>query len=116
MYDAATLFDRALALDPQSVPAMNGLAEALTWRVNMNWSDDRAGDITRAEETINRALSLQPHNSVAHSKKGYLFHAKRQWGPAIAEAEAAIVEDPNNADAYAMASFPKMYLGHSEDG
>ena len=35
---------------------------------------------------------------------------------AIAEAETAIADDPNNARAIAMASFYRMYLGHAEDG
>jgi TolB-like protein len=104
LHDAATLFERALALDPQNVSAMIGLNSTLAWRVNTNWSDDRAGDIARAEQLIDRALVLQPHNSRAHGQKGYVLFAKGQWGPAIAEAEAAIAEDPNNADAYAVAT------------
>jgi adenylate cyclase len=115
-HDAATLFERALVLDPQNVSAMIGLTETLTSRLMANWSDDRAGDIARAEETIDRALVLQPHNSWAHSQKGYVFHAKGQLKPAIAEAEAATAEDPNNADAYAIASYRKSFLGRSEDG
>ncbi|MBV9287727.1 MAG: guanylate cyclase, partial [Hyphomicrobiales bacterium] len=51
-HGAATLFERALALDPQNVSAMVGLSHALSWRVNVNWSDDRSADIARAEETI----------------------------------------------------------------
>jgi class 3 adenylate cyclase/TolB-like protein len=116
LYDATTLFERALALDPRNVSALIGLNDSLTWRLNTKWSDDRVGDIARAEETIDRALVLQPHNSRAHAQKGYVFHAKGQWGPAIAEAEAAIAEDPNNADAYAMTGYRKVFLGHAEDG
>jgi tetratricopeptide (TPR) repeat protein len=37
-------------------------------------------------------------------------------GPAVAQAEAAIAEDPNNADAYAAAGYRKEFLGRSEDG
>jgi TolB-like protein/class 3 adenylate cyclase len=116
LHDAATLFERALALDPQNVSAMIGFVDTLTWRLNTNQSDDRAGDIARAEEMADRALVLQPHNSKAHWIKGYVLQAKHQWGPAIAEAEAAIAEDHNNADAYAIATYRKMFLGHSEDG
>ena len=59
---------------------------------------------------------FQPDNSLAHSTKGWLFFAKRQWGQAIAEAETAVTEDRNNADAHAAASFFNMWLGHSENG
>jgi tetratricopeptide (TPR) repeat protein len=116
LLDAATLFERALALDPRNVSALIGSNSTLTWRLNTKWSDDRAGDLARAEETIDRALAPRPHNSHALSQKGWVFHAKGEWGPAIAEAEAAIAEDPNNADAYAAAGYRKVFLGHAEDG
>jgi class 3 adenylate cyclase/TolB-like protein len=103
--DAATLVERALALDPQNISAMLGLVEVLVSLVNTNQSDDRPGDIARAEETIDRALALQPHNSYAHNLKGWVFNAKAQWGPAIAEAEAATAENPNDAHAYAAAGY-----------
>jgi tetratricopeptide (TPR) repeat protein len=69
-----------------------------------------------AEETIDRALALQPQNSSAHDEKGNILSAKRQWQAAIAEEEAAIADDSNNADTHARASFWKMFVGHSEDG
>jgi TolB-like protein/Tfp pilus assembly protein PilF len=114
--DAQSLFERALAIDAQNVPALEGLAETLSWRVNALWSDDRAGDLARAEETIDRALVLQPQNSLAHGVKGHILSAKRQWPAAIAEEEAAIADDSNNADAHASVSAWRMFVGHSEDG
>ena len=114
--DAATLFERALALDGQNVSAMIGLTFALTFRVNLYWSEDRAGDLARAEAASNRALELEPENSLAHVEKGYVIGTKRQWAQAIAENEKAIADDRNNAHAHAMAGYYKVYLGHAEDG
>jgi TolB-like protein/class 3 adenylate cyclase len=114
--DAQTLFERALAIDAHIVPALVGLATTLSWRVNAFWSEDPARDLARAEETINRALALQTQNSWAHSVKGDILSAKRQWPAAIAEEEAAIADDSNNAHAYAKKSFWEMFIGHSEDG
>ena len=114
--DVMSLYERALALDPQNVPAMIGLAGVLETRVIQFASKDPSADIARADELINAALALQPDNSWAHDIKAWLFFAKRQFGPATAEEETAIAEDRNNADAYAAKSFIKMWLGHSEDG
>ena len=114
--DVMNLYERALALDPHNLPAMTGLAGVLQERVVQFASKDPSADITRADELINTALAVQPDNSWAHGIKAWLFFAKRQFGPATAEAETAIAEDRNNADAYAAASFFKLFLGHSEEG
>jgi len=115
--DAAVgLFERALAIDPQLVPAMSGLAETLVNRVTWLHSDDPKGDIARAEDLAERAVAAEPENSAAHMAKANVFLLKRQWPQAIAEAEAAIAADPNNAAAHARRGFWKLYLGRAEDG
>jgi adenylate cyclase len=116
LQDALSLFERALSLDPQNVSAMLGLNDDLVALLDNNFSDDRAGDLARAEETIDRALTLEPNNSSAHYEKSLFYDATRQWGLAIAEAEKAIADDRNNAGAYALAGFDKIYLGRVEDG
>jgi len=115
--DAVGLFERALAIDPQLVPAMVGLAEALVDRTEFLHSDDPKGDIARAEDWAERAVAAEPDNSAAHMAKSFVFSfGKRQWPQAIAEAEAAIAADPNNAAAHARRGFYKLYLGRAEDG
>jgi TolB-like protein/class 3 adenylate cyclase len=114
--DIIDLSERALALDAQNEPAMVDLALALIDRVTGLWSEDPARDIARADKAADAALVLQPDDTWAHLAKAQVFFAKRQWGPAIAQAEAAIADDRNNAPAHADASFWKVFLGHSEDG
>jgi adenylate cyclase len=114
--DEVTLSERALALDPQNARALYVLASALVLRVWDDWSDDPAGDIARAEKTIDTALALQPENSWAHYAKGQVYAVKRQWRPSIAEYETVIALDPNNAPAHAQASYRKEFLGRAEEG
>ena len=115
--DAAIgLFEHALAIDPQLVPAMVGLAYTLANRVNYLYSDDPKGDIVQAEDWAERAVVAVPSNSDAHMAKARVFETKRQYPQAIAEDEAAIAADPNNAEAHAFAGFWKLYLGRAEDG
>jgi adenylate cyclase len=113
---AVTLSERALALDPQNVRGLTVLAAALLDRVTDQWSDDPAGDIARADKATDAALALQPENSLAHYVRGYLYQAKQQWGPSIAEEETAIALDPNNARAHGLGGLGKMFVGRSEDG
>ncbi len=114
--DVMNLYERALALDPHNLPAMTGVAGVLQERVTQFASKDPKADIARADELINAVLAVQPDNSWAHDIKAWLFFAKRQFGPATAEAETAIAEDRNYADAYAAAGFFQLFLGHSEKG
>ena len=114
--DAIAMFERALALDPKDAPAMTGLATALFAR-SLRGLERRPRRRHRARrETADAALALRPDDSGAHFVKALLFERKSQMRQAIAEAETAIADDPNNARAIAMASFYRMYLGHAEDG
>ena len=114
--DAIAMFERALALDPHNARAMTGLAIALFVRPYAGWSDDPAADVARAEKTAEDALALRPDDSDAHMVKSYLFETKSQTRAALAEAETAVGDDPNNARAIAQAGYLGSYFGHSEDG
>ena len=114
--DAMNLYERTLALDPQNVAALTGLAWGLVWNVIGRGSKDPAADIARADKSINAALALQPASSSAHMVKGWVLFTEQQWTPAITEEETAIAEDRNNAEAYAAAGLFKMFLGQSENG
>jgi adenylate cyclase len=109
------LSQRALALDPQYESAMVDLAMALNDRVTDQWSDDPAGDLARADKVADSALALQPNDARAHMAKAEIFFNKRQWRAAISQAEAALADDPNYANARAEGNFYNMFLGHSED-
>jgi adenylate cyclase len=113
---AIAMLERALTLDPNFEPALSGLANALQARVSTGWSDDRAGDLERAQRAADAALTLRPHDPWAHMAKAWIFEQKREYRSAIAEAEAAIGDDPNNANAIAYAGYWKMFLGRSEEG
>ena len=116
--EAATLSERALALDPQNVRALTVLAGALLDRVTdyQQWSDDPQATLRAPRKRSNSALVLEPESSSAHYMKGYLYFAKKQWGSMITEGETAIALDPNNARAHEIVGVGKMFLGHSEDG
>ncbi len=114
--DIIDLSERALALDPQNEGAMVDLAEALTDRLTNQWSADPAGDLARADKLADSALALQPDDAWAHMAKADVFFDKRQFRAAVSQAEAALADDPNNADAHAELSFWNVFLGHSEDG
>jgi TolB-like protein/class 3 adenylate cyclase len=112
--EAIALFERALALDPQNLPAMTGLANALAGHAIQTHD---AGDAARAEKLTDAVLAVQPDNSTAHRTKGLILGSvKHEMRSAIAEAERAIALDSSDADAHAEAGWWKGPLGRSEEG
>jgi TolB-like protein/Flp pilus assembly protein TadD len=114
--EAINLFERTLALDPQNMTALTGLAIALDVHADNHWSQDPAADMVRAGELTNAAMALQPDDTWVHWVKGRQLASQQQWRSALTEAEASLAADRNNARAYADAGFYKMHLGRSEDG
>jgi TolB-like protein/tetratricopeptide (TPR) repeat protein len=114
--DAIGMFERAHSLDPQSVYPMLGLAITLTVRADNYWGEDSMGDLSRAEELINTAETLQPDNTWVHLTKGRIFAVRQDWRSALTEAETAIADDRNNTRALGTAGYYKMRLGRSQEG
>ena len=90
-----SMFEHALALDPQSVQAQSLLANVLAGRVMDGFSDAAAADIARAEELVAKALAASPRSPVAHYAKGQVLRVQGRCEEAIAEYETAISLDRN---------------------
>jgi adenylate cyclase len=109
--EAIGLFERALALDAQSVEAQSRLATALAARVLDNMTDTAAADILRAERLAGQALAASPRNPLAHYAKGQVLRAQGRPGEAIPEYETALASDHNWVNAYGALGYCKLYSG-----
>jgi TolB-like protein/DNA-binding winged helix-turn-helix (wHTH) protein len=78
--EAISLYERALALDPDSVEAKSWLATALAVRVFDVMADSPAADITRAEALAGEALAASPRSPLAHFAKGMVLRAQGRCG------------------------------------
>ena len=112
--EAIDLFERALALDQQSVAAQSWLAIAVTARVLDFMADTAAADIARAESWAERALAAEPRNPLAHFAKGQVLRAQHRYGEAILEYEATIALNRNWANAYSHLGWCKFLTGSTE--
>jgi TolB-like protein/Tfp pilus assembly protein PilF len=97
--EAIGLFERALALDPQSVEAQTQLARALMSRALDRLTDSAVADIARAEGLIDQVLAASPRNISAHFAKGQLLRAQGRCEEASLEYETVIAYDRNSAKA-----------------
>jgi tetratricopeptide (TPR) repeat protein len=109
------LFERALALDPQSVEAQIRLAFVLESRVLDGTADWAATDVVRAEELVDRALAASPNNALAHLVKGHLMRAQNRWKEAIPEYETALALNRNLVFALRGLGWCKLCAGSIEE-
>ena len=113
--EAVSLFERALALDPQSVQARSYLAQALAGRVLNNMTGSRAADINRAEELIAQALAQSPEHPQAHFAKGQMLRIENRHDEAIAEYEISLAFNRNLVAAYSHIGHCKLFTGSVEE-
>jgi adenylate cyclase len=109
--EAIGWFERALALDPQSVEAQSRLATALAARVLDNMTDTAAADILRAERLAGQAVAASPRNPLAQYAKGQVLRVQGRPGEAIPEYETALASDHNWVNAYSALGYCKLYSG-----
>ena len=108
---ARDFFERALALDPENVEAMVGLANVDASSAGSYVIDDRAAGFAAAEGTLTEALSLAPGHPQAHMLLGFIQISTRRAVQGIAECEQALALDRNLAGAHAWIGLAKYYLG-----
>jgi transcriptional activator of cad operon len=116
---AIELYRRVLALRPDDVPALAGLANALTQR-SIRWPDPRPGEdpteftqlrdalahghldrpqtrqqLQRARQLAERAIALAPDSAAAHKALGFVAGAQREFEPALVSYRRAVTLDPD---------------------
>ena len=88
--EVISLYERALALDPQSAEAQRRLAASLVGRVLHGMTDSAAADLARAEALVAQALAASPRSADAHFVKGHLLRLQYRWEEAVVEFETAL--------------------------
>jgi adenylate cyclase len=114
--EAISLFEHALALDPQSVEARAHLAGSLAGlRVFYGTSDLVAAELARADALIDRALTVAPRYALAHYVKGQVLRAQNRWEEAITEYETALASNPNLVVALNGLGWCKLFAGSIDE-
>jgi adenylate cyclase len=119
-YEARSLFEQALTLDPNNADALAGAAYVDALDYSNGWSDQNVDLYARAMQRANQALLLNPDQATAHYSKARLIMYKTKPNDAasanevIAEAVATLGADPTFAGAYHPMAVGEGFLGHYE--
>ena len=113
--EAIDFFQRALALDAQSVVAQSWLAIALTARVLDIMAETPAADISYAEQLAERALAGSPRRALVRFAKAQVLRAQHRYAEAILEYETTIALNPNWAHAYSHLGWCRFMTGSIDE-
>jgi TolB-like protein len=112
---ARGFFERAMALDPENISAMLGIAGIHVASSAIHVTDDRAMQLAAAEALSNRALFIAPNHALAHLTLGGVYLQTNRAAQGIAECERALALDHNLAFAHGGIALGKLYLGRAAE-
>ena len=112
---ARGFFERAVALDPENIEGLIGIAKVDVALGVTLYTDNRAFHLSAAETALTKALSLAPNHAVAHMLLGVAQISTNRAAQGIAECEQALALDRNLADAHSSVGFGKYILGRGEE-
>ena len=108
-------FERALALDPDNVRALIGIASVDALVGALYTSDEPAERLAAAEAAATKALSLAPNDPDAHVWMGAVHVYSNRRAQGIAEYDRAIALNSNSAGARAVIGLAKLLDGRAEE-
>jgi TolB-like protein/Tfp pilus assembly protein PilF len=112
---ARSFFEKAIALDPENIEAMVGLARVDATLAAAILTDDWSALFTSAEARLNKALSLAPNHARAHLALGIVQIVTKRAAQGIAECEHAFALDRSLAAAHALIGLAKFFLGRGAE-
>jgi TolB-like protein/class 3 adenylate cyclase len=115
MARAHSFFEKAIALDPENVEAMVGLARADGALGSAVMTDDWSVRFAAAETTLTKTLSLAPNHALAHATLGSVQIFTKRAAQGIAECEQALALDRNLARAHGLIGLAKYFLGRGAE-
>lgn len=113
---AIAAFEAAVALEPDYVPALAGLALACCAKAEFRWAQPASAH-SEAKSAALRALAVDDASSDAQTALGaVLFLAEWNWADAERCLRRAIERNPNNIEAYLLFGRLLEAMGRLDDG
>ena len=115
--EAIALFEKGLALDPQSAPALQGLARTKVNAVLNGWvsRQQRSQWLDQVDAAIERVIAQEPRSPEAYRLRGSLYRARGDNDQAIKALERAVDLYANFAAAHAELGRVKIEVGRASE-
>ena len=98
---ARTMFERAIALDPQYAAAYVGLGRVDLSAIALGWTADSEATLKRAEDLARKAISLDEFNPAAHVLLGRTYARMEEYERAVDALKRAVALNPSDPDSHA---------------
>lgn len=102
--NARPLWEKALALDPDSAALHAMMAFMHNSDARFGWWDDRPTAISKSKRHLARALELDPNNADAHLFSGMVANLERRFDDSVQEVRLAVSLAPGSVDIAAFGS------------
>jgi TolB-like protein/class 3 adenylate cyclase len=112
---ARLLYERSLALDPDNVWGLVGIATLDVIVAASFLPDDRAARLVNAEAAVTKALSLAPEHASAHMCMGMVQIHTNRLAEGVRETERALELSPSLANAHSQIGYAKLLLDKADD-
>jgi adenylate cyclase len=99
-YEAQTLFQHAIDLDPNYAAAYAALGGAYFEAVVSGWSEFPDQDLARAEALAQKALELDPATTSGYRVLAFVNIFKKRYDLALGQIDRALEINPNDAESY----------------
>jgi tetratricopeptide (TPR) repeat protein len=108
-------FEAALAIQPDSVPTLAGLASTHLCEVHHRWSQDRKRSLAIAKALAQRALAADPDDHESLLMLGAALNFGGELEDAITTTQRLLQLNPNDAAANGQLAISLFFLGRWED-
>ncbi len=114
--EAEALLRRAIAIQPDYVPAQTHLAYLLSFRAGQGWSDNEAATIAEATRLADRSIMLDPRLARAFAVAGHIRGCFGRYPrEALVLHARALSLNPNMAMVWGLAAMTYTYLGEFDE-
>jgi len=114
--EAATLFQRAIDLDPNYAAAYAALGGSHFEAVVSGWTEFREDELEQAETLAQKALALDPATTSAYRLLAFINMYKRRYDLALGQVDHALDINPSDADIYQQRGTILVWSGKAAEG